>query len=333
MTDIATDPWSVAATDPNCEPHELERWRSLREKVVAVARRYGWTKSEVSKRSAIPLGTFSQWFDGSYNGVIANQCGRVERWLASVDELSAVAARLPAVPGYVETPSSREIFDALLYAQMSPEMVLIVQGAGMGKTMAVSRYCEEHPHAFLATMRHTTRRPPTMLAELARILEIPKADRLTMGLDQAIGQRLQRNGRQTLLILDEAQNLEDEAVNQVRYFLDVYGVGLALVGNEELYGRFGGRSPKPAYAQLHRRIGLRVRRMAPQPGDIESVVEAWALDDPEVRQLANAIGRKPGALGQLTKTLQLAGMYAAGEQRSITPADVKAALRNRGLEE
>jgi DNA transposition AAA+ family ATPase len=216
---------------------------------------------------------------------------------------------------------------------MMPELVLATLGAGMGKTETVRRYVSERPHAYMVTMRPKTSKVNAMLLEIAQALDVPPAERAHSRIDRAIGMKLKRNGRQTLLIVDEAQNLIDKAVDQLRYFLDEYGVGIALIGNEELYGRFGGKEPTPAYAQLHRRFGLRLRRMQPLAGDIDAQIAAWGIEDSEIRKLAQAIGRKPGALGQVTKTLQLAGMYAAGEQRPMAAADVRAALKNRGLEE
>ncbi len=341
MTDIATQDaaapapeengWAMPRHAPALPQAELEAWRVLTTKVRDTAQRHGWSKSEVSRRSGVPGGTFSQWYDGNYKGRIANVSATVERWLASVEEVALAASSIPTPPGYVPTPTSSQLVETLLYAQMMPEMVVVTLGAGMGKTMTAQFYRDSRPHAYLVTMRPTTSTVHGMLLEFAQALDVHETN--PAKLDRALGDKLKRNGRNTLLIVDEAQSLNDNAVNQLRYFLDIYGVGIALLGNEELYGRFGGSKATPAYAQIHRRIGKRLRRLQPTQGDIDAIVEAWGAADPEVRQMARAIGRKPGALSQITKTLQLAGMYAAGEGQPLAAKHVRSAWANRGGED
>lgn len=111
-------------------------------------------------------------------------------------------------------------------------------------------------------------------------------------------------------------------------------MGIALIGNEELYGRYGGHDLKPAYAQLQSRFGLRFRRMQPLREDVDAILDAWGIetDADEIRRLCHVVAKKPGALRLVNKTLQLAGMYAAGDQRPMTAADLRQALVNRGLE-
>jgi len=332
QTSVATDPWAVAFTDPQIDPPELDRWHRLRSSIVEIARRFGWSKSEVSKRSGVPPGTLWQWFDGSYRGVIRNVSDRIARWLDSVAEMTSAAARVPVAPGFVLTPTAAEMTDALIFAQAMPEIVVIVAGAGVGKTQTIAEFCRTRAHADLVTMRPTTSSVHGMLLELGLALDV--TERNPAKLDRTIGTKLRRNGRHTLLAIDEAQNLTDQAVNQLRYFLDDYGVGIALIGNEELYGRYGGNDLKPAYAQLQSRFGLRFRRMQPLRQDVDAILDAWGLDDAsgEIRRLCHVVAKKPGALRLVTKTLQLAGMYAAGDQRPMAAADVRQALVNRGLE-
>lgn len=323
--------WAPPRFEPEASEEDRAEWRSLTARLADVARRYGWSKSEVVRRSGIPAGTLSQWYDGNYKGQVGNVSARIAKWLASVDELSAAAARIPVAPGYIATQTSAEVVDTVLYAQTCGEMVIVTLGAGMGKTMTAEHYRDTRPHAYLVTMRPTTSTVHGMLLELALALDVN--ERNPARLDRALGEKLRRNGRATLLMVDEAQNLNDNAVNQLRYFLDVYKTGIALLGNEELYGRFGGAKPTPAYAQINRRIGKRLRRLHPLQADIDALVAAWGIADPDAAKIARAIGRKPGALSQITKTLQLAGMYAAGESREVTAKDVTTAWANRSGED
>ena len=326
------DGWDIKR-EPSLALQELERWRSTRQRLVDKMRAFGWNKAETSRRSGVPAGTLGPWCDGTYNGQFKNITDRVEKFLDSVEELNEVAARIPTAPAYVATPTSQQVIDALLYAQTMPEISVITLASGMGKTHATGHYIGGHPHAYSMTMRPMTNTVIRMMHQLAETLDLQRADVARTRIEKAIGERLKRNGKNTLLIVDEAQHLQDEAVNQLRYFHDVYGVGIALVGNDELYGRFGSTSSnRPAYAQLKSRFGYKLRINAPQAGDIELMLDAWELTEPACRRYMMAVGRRPGALRNVTKTLQLAGMFAAGQGRPVTLDDLKLAVVNRDLE-
>ena len=49
--------------------------------------------------------------------------------------------------------------------------------------------------------------------------------------------------------------------------------------------------------------------------------------------MLTGIGNKPGALGQIDKTLKLAGLLAAGDGGAITEKHIRAAWTNRAVED
>lgn len=321
----------ISGNRPGRSARDLADWQELTGKVAAIAIANSWSKAEVSRRSGVPDGTFNQWFSGKYAGRLDETNTRMRQWLDSVEEMDGMARGIPDSPGYVETRTSREITETLIYAQMMPEMAIITLGAGMGKTFTCRRFCELRPHAYLATMSPHTKTVHGMLVELATALGITVHN--PAKLHRAIGERLQRNGRKTLLIVDEAQNLVDAAIDQLRNILDVNQCGIALVGNEEIYGRFATRADGPSYAQIKRRIGKRLKRLQPYPEDIRAVIDAWSISDDASRKLLVGIGNKAGALGQIDKTLKLAGLLAAGEGQPIGEKHIRAAWSNRGVED
>lgn len=343
MSDNGNANWVLPATAPAVADKragrseaDIAEWRELTSKVAATAGAHGWSKAEVARRTSMPEGTFSQWFSGSYAGRLDTQNTRIRQWLDTVEEMAAMAAGLPTAPGYVETRTAREIMETLLYAQTLPEMAMICLGAGMGKTYTCRRYCEIRPHAFHVTMTPHTRTVHGMLVEIATALGISQSNPAKLG--RAIGEKLQRNGRQPLLIVDEAQNLRDEAIDQLRSFLDINECGIALVGNEEIYGRFSGRGNGPSFAQIKRRIGKKLRRLVPYAEDITKLIDAWGVEEEGARQFLTGIGNKPGALGQIDKTMKLAGMAAAGDRTNgaepvIAERHIREAWKNRGVEE
>jgi len=316
---------------PGRTADDVKDWQELTVKVAEIAVHNNWSKAEVSRRSSVPDGTLNQWFSGKYAGRLDETNNRIRQWLDAIEEMSALGAGIPQSPVFIKTRTANEIIETLTYAQMMPEMAIITFGAGMGKTMTCRAYCSTRPHAYLVTMSPHTKTVHGMLTEIAAAFGISQHN--PARLHRSIGERLQRNGRKTLLVVDEAQNLVDAAIDQLRNLLDVNECGIALVGNEEIYGRFAARSDGPSYAQIKRRIGKRLKRLVPYKEDIVALIDAWGIADPAARSLLTGIGNKPGALGQIDKTLRLAGLLAAGESTKIGEKHIRAAWSNRSVED
>ena len=312
---------------PGRGEEDLEDWKLLTQRIYDIARSEGWSKSELSRRMDMSVGTFSQYYSGKYEGRLDRNNDKVKRWLESWDDLSEMVSIVPTSPGFVATPTAREIVDALTFAQCMPDFVTITAAAGTGKTTACRNFAIR-PNVWMITASPHTKTVHGMLVELATELDIVQHN--PAKLTRAIGQRLKKAGNRTLIIVDEAQNLVDDAVNQLRHFVDNYGCGLALVGNEEIYTRFAKRTDGPSYAQLKRRIGKRVRRSKPRAEDIAMLLDGWNISDPQVRRVLTGIGQKDGALGQIDKTIKLAMM--TGDGKPLTADQIKAAWANRDVE-
>lgn len=309
---------------------DLEDWRQIRSQVAEIAIANGWTKAEVTRRSGMKDGTFSQWFSGTYPGRLENINKQLSNWVSAVIEAASMPA-IPTSPVFIKTRISGEIAQTLQWAQMTADLVIITVAAGIGKTATCRHYRATHPHVFHATISPHTKTVHGMLVELASELDVHENNpaRLT----RAIGAKLGRNGGGSLLIVDEAQNLVDDAINQLRHFSDIHQCGIALVGNEEVYSRFVAQVKGRSYAQLKRRIGKHLRRQKPYAEDIAAFIRAWGVTDPECTRLLTGIGLKGGALGQIDKTMKLASMIALGDNREVTIRDIEAAWKNRDVED
>lgn len=314
-----------------CLPKVYAEYLDLRDELKAIAQKQNWSRNEVARLSGIPIGTLSQWFSGKYSGRYDRINERVRKYLAALGEMSEIARTLPAGPGYIETRTAREIVETFTYAQMMPGMAIVTIAAGNGKTTAAKHYIETRPHAYLATMSPATRKVHGMLTEIADCLGISTLS--ASRLHRAIGKRLGQHPR-SLLILDEAQNLSDEAVDQARAFLDQFSCGVVLMGNEEIYTRFDAKTDGPSYAQIRRRIGKKMWRRTPYAEDIKALIDGWGVDDAAARKFLVGIGQKHGALGSINETMKLASILAAGAgEKDVTERFIRAAWENRGLED
>ncbi|MFP4005052.1 MAG: AAA family ATPase, partial [Alphaproteobacteria bacterium] len=158
----------------------------------------------------------------------------------------------------------------------------------------------------------------TELCDVMRVGELSAAK-----LSRAIGAKARGTGG--LIIVDEAQHLSTAALEQLRAFPDKYAVGLALIGNEEVYARIEGGGRKPKFAQLFSRIGMRMTRSNPQAQDIHMLIDAWGVKTKEEEKLLKLIARKPSALRGMTKCLKLATLIASGQGVERTDEHIRMA--------
>lgn len=290
----------------------------------------GLSRAELARRVGVAQGTFSQWLSGKYAGRYENINEKVSIWLRDRGDIEAMANSLPASPGYLELEFSGQVMATMSMAQLLPTMVMVTAEAGIGKTTAAKRYAQMRANTYLVTMSPHCRTIHNMLTEIAAGIGIE--ERSSNRLVRSIGKRLERMGDGTLLIVDEAQNLSDDGINQLRHFVDNFGCGIALLGNRETYARFSRWGQGDKYGQLRRRIFKRVRRDKARLEDIAAFIAAWGVSERGQVEFLTGVGLKAGALGQIDMTIRLARMAAEGAGRPMSLADLKAAWSNRDVE-
>jgi DNA transposition AAA+ family ATPase len=298
-----------------------EEQADLRARVRQLMEIEGKNQKALSDESGIAYGTFTGWLAGTYQGNNDAVAGKVVLWLESREEKKRAKVQIPAPPEFVETPSAADFIDVMRFAQVMPDIAVIGGGAGIGKTTAARRYAAKNPNVVLVTVHPSASSVYTMLGAIAE--EIGLQERVQTRLFRAIGRKLQ--GGQALIILDEAQHLDTKALEQLRAFHDIFGLGIALVGNETVYARLEGGKRDAQFAQLFSRVGFRITRAKPRAQDICALLKAWEVTDKDELKFCKAIAGKPGALRVLTKTLQVASVQAAGSGEARALAHIKAA--------
>lgn len=284
------------------EPITSEALRAAVSAIVAA----GTPRTKIAREAGINESTLSLWHTGKYTGDNAKIDDQVAQYLASREARATAKQRLPAAPIWVDTPTAEAFIAALEYAQFANDIVAITGEAGVGKTTASRRYEATHPNVWMMTAQPVTGTPNFAMRELARVLSIT---------EKSAGERAglivgRVRGTGGLIVVDEAQHLTPAAIDQLRSIHDAAGVGLALVGNATVRERLGGVSQQ--LAQLHSRVGMRVKRDKPLNADIVALLNAWGVEGATERKLLMHIARKPGALRGLTKVLRVAGMLADG---------------------
>ncbi|MBR0681950.1 AAA family ATPase [Roseomonas eburnea] len=296
------------AFEPQMSPEEIE---AVRVRIRATMAERKMAMTDVSRQVGIPYGTFSSWMGGTYKGRNASIAEQVMHWLNGLEAADRTRALAPRAPAFVATPTADAILATLEHAQYMPEMVVVTGAPGVGKTSSARWYAARNANVWMITAEPTMSSPRALLDELAEAIGVTERGLSSQKLSRSLGKRM--TGSQGLILIDEAQHLTSQTLDQLRMFHDQAGIGIALLGNESVYARLEGGTRAAQFAQLYSRVGMRLQRPRALKGDVEKLLDAWGVAGKEERTLLQTIAKRPGALRNLTKALRMAHMLAGAE--------------------
>ncbi len=188
-------------------------------------------------------------------------------------------------PDWLETPTSQLIWTALEYAQTKPSIAVIYGGAGIGKTKTAYRYMHAHTSKYSdrSSVYIVTAHPSTctVTSILAAIDEATggAGDVNAYRSDHMFRSIVRRFSPHDLLIIDEAQYLKKEAIQQVRALHDEAHIGLAFMGNNPVFtDRHGRKKSADMLAPFNSRIGYRLPIPYPSREDVETFMKACGIN-------------------------------------------------------
>jgi len=331
MSDIT----SLHETEPQMNGGETDGQRTpqtsnpvLVERVRATLKAEGISQAAACREIGVSSAVLSQWLSGAYRGDVPGTESKVETWLKSREARAEAASVLPARPAWFPAPTARKILSTLQYAQMMGDLAVIHGGAGLGKTATAAHYRATNPRVWIATMAPSTKGVVSCLEEVADAVGLRDAGGGARKLARLV--RKQIAGTRGLLIVDEAQHLSMEALEELRTIQDATGIGLALVGNEIVYSRLTGGNRGAAFSQLFSRIGLPLALGRPTTADVRALAQAWEVEGRDELAFLEGVAAKPGALRMTTKVLVLATVVAGGKPLGVK--HLEQAWRNLGRE-
>lgn len=295
----------------------------LRTRVRAEMRAAGLVQTRAATEIGVSDSAFSQWLSRKYPGDVAAIETKALRWLDARIERAELAQGLPEAPQYIDLPTSRRIRAALSYAQMAGDIALVHGGAGISKTTTARQYAATHNNVWLATMTASTATLGACLDRVASTCGVRVTSGRVARIEADLVDRIENS--RGLLIIDEAQHLSTRAIEALRAIHDATGVGLALLGNDQVYSRITGGRRSAEFAQLFSRIGKRVRLQLPSRADVDALLIAWGVTGVSEREAVLNISRKPGGLRAVTKTLRMASMVAAADGVPVNAGHITAA--------
>lgn len=280
--------------------------------------------SQLGKLTDVASSTLSLFSTGKYGG---NNQGVATKIVAYRERLSVqaeIAADVPMVPAWYETATSGKITSLLRWAQ-SGKIVLIVTGPGLGKTRTAERFAASDPNVWLATMSPSTAGVATMAIEVGEAIGLGEIK----GSPQQLSRKIKNHvkGKKGLLIVDEAQELTDKAINELRGWHDRTGLGIALLGNETVVGHIESR--KSALAQVSSRFSFKHVQAIPMTGDLDALFDAWGITEPDQKSFLARMAALPGALREVTHTLEIALMVSISGREPLSLAHLRDAAKQR----
>lgn len=285
----------------------------------------GASWSDIGQWTGIPGGTVSQLCGAKgYSGNRRKYADMIAAYRQTLAAQAEISVDLPEKPGYFETPTSQAITQYLYWGQRG-RIVLIVTGAGQGKTETARQFQVSNSGTWIATMTPSTSGIMPMQQRVLRSM----GEKHTVGSPAALSEMIcdiLRKRKHGLLIIDEAQHLSVKALEEIRSWYDDTGVGIALMGNERVQQSIDGVSRAADFAQLFSRVALRLIRTRAVPGDAEALAAAWGVTDPAMIDFLQQIVMRPGAIRGATFALEVAHMLAVAQGVQVNALHLKKAF-------
>lgn len=272
--------------------------------------------SALAAVTGIAEGTLNPLLTGKYRGNYENQARRIYQFRQKVASQTERKRSALSMPDFIETPSSRQIQLRLEIAQMG-RMTLVATSPGTGKSMTAKHYkASIGDTVWYAEMRESSNTIGGMIDKVMKSMDIKHKSGWTRQRSDQICEYV--TGREGLIIIDEANHLDFEAIEELRGWHDATGVGVALLGNDEFYVQIKGNGAH-AYARLSSRIASSYVQDAPSESDVRIYLGAMDIDEPEtVRLLMKAaLNPRSGGLREVRQILEFANMLAIGREEIV----------------
>ncbi|MDZ4308403.1 AAA family ATPase [Allopontixanthobacter sp.] len=303
---------------------EVRMWavgyREMREPVLSWA--------SFSKECGIPAGTLQPFCAGKYQGDNMGIARKIFQFMQAVDSRNKRQDSLPTDPGYFETDTSVRIQTLLQIAHMG-RITVAATGPGTGKSITINDYAERAQPCWIATMKPSTSRLIQMVLEVHKALGMEPRHLVAAQASRIVIDRVK--GRNGLLIIDEANHLSIEAIEEIRSWHDETGVGICMLGNEELLARIETGRHKDQFSRLNSRIAHKHWQRMPTRNDVYTFCDAWGVVDPGIRKYLEKIALTPdaGGLRECKQLIEAGSMIAATEERGLSVSDLRDAQMTR----
>ena len=254
---------------------------ALQERLRAFCEEIG-SQAKAAKALNYSPGAISAYLNGKYDSGVNEIEARLREAFRVQDERQSQPARVSPSriePGlYRPTSISEHIYKNIKYCQLEKGILSIVGEAGIGKTMAASKFVKDNPStAIYMEVTPITGVLSRFIRALARKLRIQDANNLGTLLEEVKARLM---GTNTVLIVDEAQHLRFAALEEIRNWTqpnpitNELGIGIVLMGNPQISLRMKGRYSDRYEQQFSRSRDIEYKRRQISREDVQLIFPA-----------------------------------------------------------
>lgn len=284
------------------------------------------TFKQIALESGLSTGTISSFINDKYNGDNERVSQILQRWL----EKYHAVAELPEPPRFVETQTVKQIWTSMRFASLTESIAVVCGNPGVGKTEAAREYRRTNNNVWMITITPSCASVLECLTELAFELGMNDAPRRKGPLSRALRRRLE--GTQGLVIIDEADHLGAEVLEELRLLQESTRIGLVLMGNHRVYSNMTGVTERLNLPVCFPVLQSALQLIKPKKADVKAIADAWQINGEKELELLQQIAQKPGALRILNHSLRLAAMTAHGKGERVNEDYLRQAFRELDLD-
>jgi len=288
---------------------------TIRQEVLNLQKTKGLKNANVSRLAGVPQSTLSQFMSDTYPGDVQKVAIKLRNWLVAYGERVSIRSKIGRGSEFVETDTAKKVMLVLKYCHATGDMGAIVGAPGLGKTETAKEFSQKNPLTWHLECAPTISSPTGLLRKIATTMNLTNSSQ-----SDAIRRQIeQKFSSSAMLIIDEAQHLSLNALEELRSIHDTVGMAVVLMGNEKVIGRISGGGRDAMFAQLNSRLGMRLTVPSrPTEDDIHAIVSAFQIEEKSDKDYLTKIGRSHGALRSVVKVIKLARMIQpAADQEDI----------------
>lgn len=288
------------ATPRSYAPHYTEAHRAQVETAVAWLNEHDKTRSWLAKQISASDGLISQVLGGKYPTDPGGWLDKVAEATGRADERK----RRLQIP-FVETSVYKIVQHACHRAHVTRSFAVVAAFVGTGKTSSLAQYAERHANVIMVEA-DPEMSPGALLMEicdLAGVVVGIKGNKVSRGTTSdrftAIVKALR--GTDRLIIVDEAETLQANALHYLRRIRDKAGIGVVLSGTEWLSSLLN--PEKGPFGQIRSRVNYwpavitgitrddtrEITQATFEKADADVVAATWAYANGSARVLCEGL--------------------------------------------
>ena len=212
----------------------------------------------------------------------------------------------------VHTKTVDRIISAIGFAKISGDISMIYGEAGLGKSVALKEYIGTHSDALYVELMNCDKSTKGVCERLIDCMGLCAygSDR---NLIKSIIEYQERHHK--IIILDEAQHLSINALENLRSINDKTCTGIVICGNPTVYDRMHGKG-QAHFAQLYSRIGIRLEVTPPGIDEMESIY-GKIVTDRESLLFLHKLALSHGGLRNCEKVVKIAQQFKEDEKEPL----------------